>query len=373
MKIGIVCPYDMVRGGGVQEHVLAQAKELTRRGHKVKILTPKPRKQATTAIEGVDLVLVGSSTMVKTPVKTSLELGASFKPDQVDEILAQEKFDLLHIHEPEVPMLGAQIVAKATCPVVATFHAIHPETPMGRTIEKFRIPYSRSILTRITAMTAVSEAAAGFVRERTGQAVTIIPNGVDLKKYHFKPLDPLPAKKVLLYVGRLEKRKGVIHLLKAYNRLTQQRDDVELVLAGQGPQRTSLEEYVSSNRIPRVSFLGFVDEATKLRLLHQAALFISPAIYGESFGIVLLEAMASGTVIVAADNVGYAGVLTGTGQVSLVNPKDSQEFARRIDMLLQDHGLRSLWLDWAKERVGQYDYPKIVDEYLALYKRVLKK
>jgi phosphatidylinositol alpha-mannosyltransferase len=370
MKIGIVCPYDMDRGGGVQEHVLAQASELQKRGHNVSILTPKTRHNVVGAPKAVKIIYLGNSTKVRTPINTSLELGASLKRDAVDDVLAAEKFDLLHIHEPEVPFLGAQIVAKATCPIVATFHAIHPETPFARTLETVRIPYSRSIFTRLTELTAVSDAAAIFVRERTGRKVHIIPNGIDLKKYSFEPHVHTVEPKSIVYVGRLEKRKGVLYLIKAYAALAKKRDDICLQLAGDGELRDSLQEYVKNHKIPRVDFLGFVSEAKKTELLHQATIFCSPALYGESFGIVLLEAMASGTVVVAGDNQGYAGVLAGTGRLSLVNPKQVSEFSRRLDVLLDDEGLRQNWLDWAQKDVQQYDYPKVVDQYVSVYKQI---
>ncbi len=188
MKIGLVCPYDISRGGGVQEHVLAQAAELRLRGHEVIILTPKPRKYSKLLPENI--IFIGNSAKVNTPVKTTLEVGISLVRDALDDLLASQKFDLLHIHEPEIPILGAQIVAKAICPVIATFHAINPHTPMARTIEVFRMPYSRSIFSHIDAMTAVSNTAATFVRERTHRPVEIIPNGINLTKYkdHHKPV-----------------------------------------------------------------------------------------------------------------------------------------------------------------------------------------
>lgn len=371
MKIGIVCPYDIVRGGGVQEHVLAQAAELRKRGHTVKILTPRPRNQDISKLKAKDYVFIGSSTMVKTPIKTSLELGASMRRDQVDDVLAAEKFDLLHVHEPEVPILGTQIIAKATCPVVATFHAVYPETPMGRTLGTFRIPYSRSTFTRLTELTAVSDAAAGFVRERTGRTVHIIPNGIDLQKYTFEPQVETKDCKKILYVGRLEKRKGVIYLVKAYEAIAKQRDDVELLIAGTGELRDSLQDYIDSHKIPRVTFFGFISEEKKLELLHQAAVFCSPALYGESFGIVLLEAMASGTVTVAGNNPGYSGVLSGTGRQSLIDPKHIGSFSQKLDLMLDDKDIRRAWLKWAKSDVQQYDYPKIVDKYEKVYKKAL--
>ena len=368
MKIGIVCPYDITRSGGVQEHVLAQAAELRSRGHDVRILTPRPRKHLKTPAEGV--IFIGNSTKVKTPLKTSFEVGISLSRDEVETILTAEDFDLLHIHEPEVPVLGGQIVAKATCPIIATFHALAPDTAAGRTVGSVLGPLARPMLSKITAMTAVSDAAARFVRDQMPNKVRIIPNGIDLKKYQFKP--ERPANQTILYVGRLEKRKGVRYLLKAFKLLVAQQPDAELLIAGDGEQRESLENYVKEKRIPGVTFLGFIDEEDKQRLLHEASLFCSPALYGESFGIVLLEAMASGTVTVAGANPGYESVLQGTGALSLIDPKETAEFARRLELLLTDRALREAWLEWAKDYVQQFDYERVVNQYEELYEDCLR-
>jgi phosphatidylinositol alpha-mannosyltransferase len=350
---------------------MAQTAVLRELGHEVRILTPRPRKHLDLPGDGV--IFVGGSAKIKTPLKTSLELGMSLTRNEVDDILAEEKFDILHIHEPEVPIIGSQILAKAICPVVATFHAIHPETPMARTIETFRIPFSRSIFSKLSAMTAVSDAAAIFVRERTTQEVQIIPNGIDLAKYTFNPQPASSGRKMILYIGRLEKRKGVRYLLKAYQQLVEKDANVELVIAGDGELRESLEAFVDDNKLPHVGFLGYIEESEKLDLLHKATVFCSPALYGESFGIVLLEAMASGTVTVAGANPGYSSVLQGTGSLSLVDPKQSDEFARRLELLLSDHELRAAWLNWAESYVQQFDYHKVVARYEILYKQVLKK
>lgn len=369
MKIGLVCPYDILRAGGVQEHVLAQAAELRRRGHDVKVITPRPRGNRSAPPEHV--IFAGNSTNLKMPTKTTLELGINMKRTLIDDILAAEKFDLLHIHEPEVPVLGIQIIAKANCPVVGTFHSVYPKTPMARTIESFRGPFARSLLTKLSVLTAVSEAAAAFVREQTNKPVEIIPNGIDMDKYTGSN-SVQPTKRIILYIGRLEKRKGVKYLLKAYQLLSLERDDVDLVIAGDGHLRVSLEIFTRENKLPRVTFLGFVNEAKKLKLLHSATTFVSPAVYGESFGIVLLEAMAAGLPIVAGDNVGYSELLKDTGQLSIVNPRDVTEFARRLELLTYDTELRRVWQDWANIYVKQFDYSKVVSMYEKLYKEATK-
>jgi phosphatidylinositol alpha-mannosyltransferase len=371
VKIGLVCPYDIFRSGGVQEHVLAQADQLRLRGHTVKIITPK-----VFGYDGKkpkDIVFIGSSTKVRTPIKTTLELGASLQRDRVVEALDKEHFDVIHVHEPEVPIIGAQIIAAASCPVVATFHALFPDTPAGWTLEAIRIPYSRSIYERLTEITSVTNDAANFVRERTGRKVNIIPNGIDLKKFNPGKLDDRkPGElKTILYVGRLEKRKGVKYLIKAYEKLAAQHDDVQLVIAGNGEEREKLEDIVSFRDIPRVSFLGFVSEAKKIQLLKKADLFCAPALYGESFGIVLLEALAMGVVTVAGNNPGYSSVLIGPGASSLVDPKDTPRMTHRLETMLYDAKERQKWQSWAKKYVQKFDYVKVVDSYEKIYKRLL--
>lgn len=362
MKIGIVCPYDIFRSGGVQEHVLAQADELRLRGYSVKIITPRPRKHDAEPTENI--IFVGNSANIKTPYKTSLELGITMGRSTVEELVLVENFDLIHIHEPEIPILGAQIIAKTECPIIATFHAIHPETTVTRTIEVLRIPYGKSIFNKLSALTAVSEVAASFVRQHTNKPIHIIPNGIDIHKYGTLKNS---YTNTILYIGRLEKRKGVQYLLQAFALLSEQFPGVELIIAGDGPQRKKLEEYISEHKIPRVRMLGYVTEDKKRQLLSEASVFTSPAIYGESFGIVLLEAMASKVPIVAADNLGYQSVLTGRGLLSLVDVKNSDEYARRLQLLLTDQEIRNLWLEWSENYIQKFSYKKIVDAYEELY------
>jgi phosphatidylinositol alpha-mannosyltransferase len=220
-------------------------------------------------------------------------------------------------------------------------------------------------------LTAVSDPAAHWVSGLTEKPIVIVPNGVDLKKFKPKTCPPneFPT---IFYVGRLEKRKGVKYLLLAFAKLREQLPEARLVLGGDGPDREKLEELIDEYDIQNVTFLGFVTDEEKLHWLQCADLFCSPALYGESFGIVLLEALACGSPIVAGDNPGYASVLTERGLSSLVDPKDTAEFARRLELFLTDKEFAKLWKKWAKDYVKQFDYPKIVDSYETLYKRALK-
>lgn len=370
MKIGLVCPYDFLRQGGVQKLVELLATELESLGHDVRIITPRPRSYKGKVPK--NMIFVGQSAKWNTPLNTTLEVGMSLEFSEMEAMLAYEKFDILHVHEPEVPIIGAQIASRSICPIIATFHATHPENAAGKTIELVRIPYAKSIFKNLAAMTAVSDSAAKFVREWTDLPVDIVPNYVDIPHYKKAPKGILRTNNTILYVGRLEKRKGVKYLIAAFEELVKRNPSFNLVIAGAGDDREKLEMYVEDNNIPNVTFLGAVDEPTKLRLLHEAALFCSPAIYGESFGIVLLEAMAAGVPTVAGDNPGYACVMKDRGLLSLVNVKDTAEFARRLEVFMLDNEMRRLWLDWAKEEIRQYDFKVVIAQYEAVYKKAVK-
>jgi phosphatidyl-myo-inositol alpha-mannosyltransferase len=371
MKIGLVCPYSIAKNGGVKEHVLACQTELRKRGHDAYILTPRPQDYEDDP--GKHIIFIGESKDFNSPLHTTVQVSASVN-NTIDAVLAEQEFDVLHFHEPWVPMLSAQILSRSQCVNVGTFHAKLPETLMTRTMIKVVTPYTKSVLKYIDEFTAVSEAAAEYVCSLTDVPVALIPNGIDLSRY--KP--PLRRNdnrknKTIFYVGRLEQRKGVKHLIHAFKLLTDKKPDVTLVLAGDGPERAKLELLVHDLDIEsKVEFLGFVSDKEKIHYLRTADIYCSPALYGESFGIVLLEAMATGIVTVAGDNPGYASVMNGLGSISLVNPKHHAEFSRRLDLLLHENDLRRLWRDWAASQLPQYSYSAIVDQYEEVYRSALE-
>lgn len=368
MKIGIVCPYDINKGGGVQECIRALQSGLTELGHDVRIITPRLRGTNGDHKDDKHTIYLGTSTDFRAPTHTTSQIGASGDGSEIDDILARENFDVLHFHEPWIPILSRQILSRSTCPNVATFHAKLPETMMSRTFAKVVAPYTKSVLKYLDSFTAVSEAAMEYLRTMTDEPVTIVPNGIDLKNFHAPRKRTERKNKTILYVGRLEKRKGLMYLLKAFAVLSEKNPNVKLVIAGDGVDRQKLEELSTELGVDdSVIFLGYVTETKKKQLLRDADLFCSPAIYGESFGIVLLEAMATGLVTVAGNNSGYASVLEGLGSISLVNTRQVDEFAHRLNLLLNERDLRKLWRTWAHDNVLQYDYPNVVRQYEAVY------
>jgi len=357
--------------GGVQEIVFQLQTSLQAKGHEVKIITPRPR--AHLANPPRDMILVGRSAKMNTPFATMVDFGFEADGDEIQNILDHEQFDILHFHEPWVPLLSRQILSRSSSINVATFHATPPSTIVSKSLLNAVIPYTRSVLKYLHAYTAVSDSAAEYIRSLTDEPVTIVANGVDLERFVEQPAQPtLDRKKTILYLGRLEKRKGVDYLLRAYARLRESHDDVRLVVAGKGVKLKALEKYVEQYEIPDVSFPGFIAEEDKVGLIAAADVYCSPALYGESFGIVLLEAMGVGTPVVAGNNAGYASVMTGRGRISLVNPKSTDDFAQRLELLLYDEPLRELWRDWAREHVQQYRFKTIADDYEKVYEQAIK-
>ena len=373
MKIGLVCPYSIDRHGGVLEVVLNLRDGLVARGHDVKIITPKPRGRAThEPPEGV--IFAGTSTDFRTLTFTesTAQVSSTADNEHIDAMLEAEKFDILHFHEPWQPLLSRQLLQRSTAVNIGTFHAKVSEALTSRAILRIVYPYLKSVMQYLHVLTAVSNAGAEYVSGMTDQPITLIPNGIDLVDYKFVAQAEPAAEPTVLFVGRLERRKGVRYLLQAFQVLQQEHPNVHLVIAGDGPERERLELLAEDLHLHNVSFLGFVSEELKHQLLKEADVFCSPALFGESFGVVLLEAMATGTVAVAGNNPGYTDLMQGVGALSIVNPRDAEEFARRLELLLTQTDLRKLWQDWAKDYVKQYGYPRVIVQYEELYREALK-
>lgn len=372
MKIGLVCPYNIAKGGGVQEIVFAMQKELASRGHEAYIITPQPRDYDLNTAKHKSVIFVGTATDFNSPLHTTVQVSAGLN-DDIDRMLEEHKFDILHFHEPWVPMLSRQILTRSNTINVATFHAKLPETMMSRTLAKVVTPYTKSLLKYIHEFTAVSDAAAEYVCSLTDQPVAIIPNGINLENYK------VPARrsdrrkhKTIFYIGRLEGRKGVKYLIRAFAELQEKDPNTTLIIASDGPDREKLQMLVDDLGLRNVTFTGFLTEKEKQKYLRTADLFCSPALYGESFGVVLLEAMASGLVTVAGNNPGYASVMQGLGSISLIDPKDTKEFAHRMHLLLNEVELRKLWREWSAEQITQYSYPNVVSQYEEVYRSALE-
>jgi len=370
MKIAVFTPYNIFKPGGVHEHVVLQVEALRSRGHSVDIITPRPRK--VTEDEAPDgVVFLGTSARVKTASATSADVSVSLDNEAIDAVLA-ENYDIIHAHEPLVPMAARQLLARVEGHTlrVGTFHAALPGNTLGKSLISTYKTYARAVMPHVDVVTAVSPAATGFISEYIDQPINYIPNCIQLAK--FKPTGKKRDRNMIFFMGRLEKRKGALQAIKAFALLKESKPKLKLVIASDGPLRRSLEQYVSLNRIKNVKFLGIVSDKKKVELLSTCGIYTSPALYGESFGIVLAEAMAMQAPIVAHPNDGYKWTLKDTGRLSLVDAKDTQAYADRMRLMLEDDSLREVWQKWAEEYVKQFDIEVVADQYEKLYKKSLK-
>lgn len=374
LKIGIVCPYNIFRHGGVQETIYAHQRILKSRGHDVKILSPRPLSFNGRPPE--DVILLGISTDLNYPFKTKADISIHVGQLEMVKVLHRHKFDILHFHEPWVPLFPRQLLNMSSSVNIGTFHAKWPESVIYKTFGKAIGPYARSIVADLDFIAAASEPASQYVNELIGRQVPIIFNGIDLERYNparVKPLKRLGGSiKTILYINRLEKRKGPDLLLKAYVELTKRRRNVRLIMASDGDMRADLEQFVVAHRLPRVEFTGFISEATKLRLYASADLYCAPSPYGEGFGIVLLEAMAMQVPYVAGDNVGYRYASGPRADEYLVDPTKATAFADRLETMLFDDKRRERYKKWSRSYANQYDYQSIVAQYETTYQRLLK-
>ena len=381
MKIALVCPYNMFeRTGGVQQLVTHLHGGLVKKGHLVKVITQRP-----SGFKGPipdDYILFGISRDFTGGLGMSGNWGMPSDSNEIGEILKREQFDVINFHEPWLPMLAWQMLKHSKAAHVGTFHANLTDNAAAKSWVNVFMPYGRGIGQKMHVITAVSPAPAALLvskaqkdfEKKLAQNIKYIPNGIDLSLYK-PPKKRLPLNgpntKTVVYVGRLDRRKGIDYLLRAFAVLSEQMPGAYLIIAGEGGQRNRLEQLARSLDIKNIHFSGYVSDEEKRRLMGNADVFCSPALFGESFGIVLIEAMATGAPVIGGRNSGYINVLSGHGRLGLVDPKSTDDFAERLSIFMNDEKISGLLRRWGLHEVKKYDYPKIIDQYEAAYKEAL--
>ncbi|HEY8198972.1 MAG TPA: glycosyltransferase family 4 protein [Candidatus Limnocylindrales bacterium] len=361
MKIGLVTPYIYPLPGGVNEHVRYLYDGLRERGHDVRIISSTHGLQR--ASEG-DVIRLGRGFSVPTNGSMGTVTVSPRYLSQIAALLERERFDVLHFHEPFVPLLSPFMLRESHSVNVATFHAYAGWSPAYELGSNFMGRLAAHLHGRI----AVSAAARHFIDRYFPGDYKVIPNGVDLTRYQdVRPIEQWrDGTANLLFVGRFEQRKGLLILLQAFRTLRRSGRDCRLLVVGRGPQEREVRRYVATRGLQGVHLLGRVSDAEKAQLFATADIYVSPATGQESFGIVLLEAMAAGTPIVCSDIHGYKGVVRRGQQALLVPPRDHGELAEAIGTLLDDPALRARMGAAGRERATQFSWPNItakVEEY----------
>ncbi|GAB2649773.1 glycosyltransferase family 4 protein [Prescottella soli] len=363
MKIGMVCPYSFDVPGGVQAHVVELAEVLIERGHKVSVLAP--------ASDGTELpdFVVSAGRAVAIPYNGSVAR-LTFGPvsyARTRRWIAENDFDVLHIHEPNAPSLSMLAMKIAEGPIVATFHTSTTKSLVLSTFQGVLQPYLEKISGRI----AVSELARRWQVESLGSDAVEIPNGVDVSA--FATAEPLPGYprpgKTVLFLGRYdEPRKGMAVLLGALPALVEKYPDLEVLVVGRGDEEKLLKE--AGRHARHLRLLGQVSDEEKASALRSVDVYCAPNLGGESFGIVLVEAMAAGAPVVASELDAFRRVLRDGTAGLLVPVGDSAALAGAIDTVLGDEDRRRALTDVASAVVAEYDWPVVAEQILRVYETV---
>lgn len=370
LKIGIVSPYGYPHPGGVNEHVRFTYEAMRRMGHDVWIITSKYGRERES--EG-HVIRLGTGWAA--PANGSVgrvTLGLRFKR-QAREVLEAHRFDILHFHEPFVPFLSPTVLDASETVNIATFHAFGGFSPSYWIGSRF----TGRLAARLHGRVAVSGAARHFINRYFPGDYRIIPNGVDLDRFaSAEPFEELRDGTLnILFVGRFEERKGLIHLLKAYHRLRKRKVDARLLVVGAGPKEREYRRFVGLRGIRDVEFLGRVDDEAKVRYFASADIYCAPNTGQESFGIVLLEAMAAGVPIVASDIHGFKRVVERNVQGILVEPRNHRALAAALYALARDPDLRDEMGEAGRLRAPEFTWDRvterIVDFYYETRQRVL--
>jgi phosphatidylinositol alpha-mannosyltransferase len=361
VKIGLVSPYVYPLPGGVTQHVQFLYENLRMRDHDVRILTSSHGLQRSS--EG-DIIRLGKGFSMPANGSVGTVTVSPRFISQVQDVLEREQFDLLHFHEPFVPFLSLVVLRESTSVNVGTFHAYGGWSPAY----EFGSRALRGYAARLHGRIAVSAAARHFIDRYFPGDYKVIPNGVDADRYgRAVPVarwqDGTPN---ILFVGRFEPRKGVLDMLKAFRHLRRDGFPARLLLVGGGPQEREARRYVATRRMGGVEFLGRVSDDEKVQLFRTADVYCSPATGRESFGIVLLEAMAAGAPIVASDIHGYKGVVRRGREALLVPPREPKVLAAALKRLLADRELAAQMSANGLVRAEEFSWPRVtakVDDY----------
>jgi phosphatidyl-myo-inositol alpha-mannosyltransferase len=364
MRIGIVCPYDWEVPGGVREHIGGLAEALIELGHEVSVIAP--------ADDEADLpdYVVPAGRAVPVPYNGSVaRLAFGFlSAGRVRRWLKDGDFDVLHVHEPAAPSLSLLACWVADGPIVATMHAAMPRSRALHAAQ----PILASALEKISGRIAVAEAARSTLVEHLGGDAVLIPNGLHVSRYEkAEPLPGFPGTGGTLgFLGRMdEARKGLDVLLEAFTLMATERRELRLLIAGPGDPDEVLDQ-VPGPLQHRVVVLGRVSDADRIRMLHSVDVFCAPNTGGESFGYVLVEAMASGAPIVASDLEAFTQVLRGGEAGELFPTGDAAALARAAGRLLDDPAHRASLAAAAAAAVREFDWSVVARDVLRVYQAV---
>ena len=355
MRVGLVCPYSLTVPGGVQGQVLGLARALRTLGHHVRVLAPSdgPPPDAGVTPLGKSIPMSSNGSLAPIAPDPSCAL-------RTIRALRDEAFDVVHLHEPFCPGPTLTSMLFTDHPLVGTFHRSGASSAYA-----MLSPATRRLVHRLRVRFAVSPEARDTARDALGGAYELVFNGIEVE--HFAKATPTPTDgPTIFFVGRHEERKGLGVLLDAMARLPA---DVRLWVAGAGNQTPALKARTAGD--DRIQWLGRLSDAEKASRLRGADIFCAPSLHGESFGIVLLEAMAAQTPIVASDLAGYRNVARPDVDAVLVPPGDTAALASALEGVLADPKLGAALVRSGECRANELSMDKLAERYVTFYEQVV--
>lgn len=365
-KIGLVSPYDHSFHGGVADHINNLAAQFRVWGHVVKIIAPCGSGGG---VDDEDFIPMGRAVPIPSGGSIARVSFSVWLKPQIKQMLEREAFDVVHFHEPFAGLISKDVLSlvdPVVSTTVGTFHTYEGTRLYKIGAKRLAMPYFRMLQGRI----AVSKPAYEFISRQFPAEYEIIPNGIQVDDFvgaeQFGHLRG-DGKVNLLFVGRLEKRKGLKYLLSAFSRLKWDYPSLRLLVVGPGEPDADSLRIISERNLKDVEFLGRVSDEDKFRYYKSADIFCSPATGKESFGIVLLEAMAAGVPIVATNIEGYSSVIDDGVEGLLVPPKDDDALAGAIAQVLGDEGLRRGLVAAGDAKVQGYRWERVAGKVMDCY------
>lgn len=372
MKIALVTPYDFPYPGGVTEHITALDKHFRALGHNTRIIAASSTDED---VLGEHVIKVSGAVA---PVSFSgSKARITLSPQvyrRVKKILKDENFDVVHVHEPTVPILSLVVLRHSHALNVGTFHAYRE----SNVLYEYMRPLVSRVINRLDGRIFVSDAVREYINRYFPGEYTIIPNGIDCARFAAPDLKPIAqfndGRPNILFVGRLEKRKGFRHLIRAFQIIKQTLPDARLIVCGafSDKDKAPFIRYARATKLRSVHFIGYVSPEELPRYYRTATIFCAPSTGFESFGIILLEAMAAGVPIVASDIAGYRQVVSDGSEGLLVPPKDEPALANALIALLRDPQRRAAMSDCGKRKAAEYDWSIIAQRVLGYYAELMR-
>ncbi len=368
MKIALVSPYDLAVPGGVNSHIHHLADNFKLLGHDVRLIAPSSDVRNLRE----DAIVIGHPRQIPAGGSIARMSVSPRLARPVKQVLAEEKFDVVHVHEPLVSFLPIQFLRFSNAVNVGTFHAARDSGAHLYTYTRRLLKYA---FHRLDGKIAVSQAAASLIAPHFPGYYNIIPNGVDVERFA-APSEPLPelddGMLNVLFVGRLEKRKGLRYLLRAFAQMKSARPDARLVIVGgyDERQKRGYQRWVDETGLRDVVFTGFAPLEKLPRYHHSSHIFCAPNTGNESQGIILLEAMAAGLPVVATNIEGFAGVITHGVEGLLVRPKDSDALTEALLDLARNVGMRREMGAKGSERAQHFSWERVSQRVLSYYERL---